>query len=77
MQFQYHYPHYYLPLERNQDDGWGVKKSLPLYPMVGLPMDTMAGILINPKVVIHMEIKGFLTKDIPRKQMKRAGLVDL
>ena len=39
MQFHYHYPHYYLPLERNQDNGRVVRKRIPLELTAVLPQE--------------------------------------
>ena len=39
MQFHYDYPHYYLPLERNQDNGRVVRKRIPLELTAVLPQE--------------------------------------
>ena len=83
MQFHYNYPHYYLPLERNQDD-WRVGRKrlpleyavgLPLEPMVGLPLEPMVGLPLEPMLVIPQELMELLPRDILLKQREVTGLV--
>ena len=55
MHFHYHYPRYYIPLERNQDKGIVGGKTLPLEPMVGIPMEPILGLPLKLTVVLPQE----------------------
>ena len=52
MQLHYHYPKYYLPLERNQDSGRMGEKSPLLDMRVGIPMEVIVGLPMDTTVVL-------------------------
>ena len=55
MKFHYHYPHYYLPLERNQDARRMGGKNPPLDQSVGIPLELILSLPLNPTVVIPQD----------------------
>ena len=67
MQFHYNYPHYYLPLERNQDGGRVSGKSLHMEPVLGIH--------VYLTVVLPHERTELLPKYLPLKQREFTGLV--
>ena len=54
-------------MEQNQDGGRVDGKSLPMELMAGLPLE--------PTLVIPQEIMEFLPQEIPLKRMEGTGLV--
>ena len=75
MQFHYHYPHYYLPLERNQDDGRGRREEAPPGSDGRVPLEPMVGIPLKPTLVLSQEQTELLPQDLPLNHREVAGLV--
>ena len=75
MHLHYHYPHFYLRLERNQDNGRRGGNIPALEQMVGLPMAPMVGIPLNPMTVIPQKQTEFIPQELSLKRREATGLV--